>query len=103
MTNLFQLLVEVLAGVYLVGVEVQPLERGAELLVVVVDELLVVLRAELLVGAREDEVQQVGDRAAPLQRLQVHDLDVHLTSLRKKYQVRQDKLIYLLKVGFLWL
>ena len=64
-------------------VEVQSLHGGTELRVVVVDQLLVVLGAERLVGTGDDEVEQVDDWTACLQSLKVQDLDFYLAVLTK--------------------
>lgn len=75
-TDLFQLKLEVLPGVHFLRVEAEPAEGGAKFLVVALQGPLVVLVAERLVGAREDEVHEVQDGVALLQRLVVHRDDV---------------------------
>ena len=78
---LFHFIIKVFPGEYLLRVEVQPLHGGTELRVVVVKQFFVVLGAELLVGAGDDEVEQIANWTACLQSLKVQDFDVHLAIL----------------------
>jgi hypothetical protein len=83
MQYLLNLMIEKIPGENLLRVQVHSGERKAQVLVIMIQQLVVVLLSELHVGAREDEVREVFGDGTQVKSLVIYYDDFALAILEK--------------------